>query len=76
MKDVNEIHCADCGKFILTEEKESACGNIKCVAGSYANWMYDLFGHGICYAVLSDGRNREHRCFSKERWYKNREFHI
>ena len=21
MKDINEIHCADCGKFILTEEK-------------------------------------------------------
>ena len=40
MKDINEIHCADCGKFILTEEKESACGNIKCVVGSYANGYY------------------------------------
>ena len=40
MSDINEIHCADCGKFILTEEKESACGNIKCVAGSYTNGYY------------------------------------
>ncbi len=36
-----DINCADCGKFILTEEKENATGNIKCVAGSYENGYYD-----------------------------------
>lgn len=41
MSDINEIHCADCGKYILTEEKEGICGNIKCVAGSYDDGYYD-----------------------------------
>jgi len=34
------INCAECGKFILTEEKERTTGNIKCVAGSYENGCY------------------------------------
>lgn len=40
MSDINEIHCADCGKFILTEEKEEPCGDIKCIAGSYDDGYY------------------------------------
>ena len=35
MSDINEIHCTDCGKFILTEEQKEPCGDIKCIAGSY-----------------------------------------
>ncbi len=35
-----DINCADCGKFILTEEKENVTGNIKCVTGSYADGYY------------------------------------
>ncbi len=38
-----DINCADCGKFILTEEKEKVTGNIKCVAGSYEDGYYN--GH-------------------------------
>lgn len=41
MNDINEIYCADCGKFILTEEQEYPCGDIKCIAGSYENGYYD-----------------------------------
>ena len=37
---INEIHCSDCGKFILTEEQEDICGDIKCIAGSYDNGYY------------------------------------
>jgi len=36
-----DINCADCGKFILTEERECICGNIKCAAGSYEDGFYD-----------------------------------
>ncbi len=36
-----DINCADCGRFIFTEEKESVTGNIKCVAGSYKDGYYD-----------------------------------
>lgn len=37
---INEIHCSDCGKFILTEEQEDICGDIKCIVGSYDNGYY------------------------------------
>lgn len=33
--------CADCGKFILSEERDRVCGDIKCVAGRYENGYYD-----------------------------------
>ncbi len=36
-----DINCADCGKFILTEVEENVTGNIKCVAGSYEDGYYD-----------------------------------
>lgn len=36
-----DISCVDCGKFILTEQKDHDTGNIKCVAGSYENGYYD-----------------------------------
>lgn len=36
-----DINCADCGNFILTEERETSVGNIKCVAGNYENGYYD-----------------------------------
>lgn len=36
-----DINCADCGNFILTEERETSAGNIRCVAGSYENGYYD-----------------------------------
>ncbi len=36
-----DINCADCGRFILAEEKESVTNNIKCVAGSYDDGYYD-----------------------------------
>lgn len=36
-----DIKCADCSKFILTEEKDSVTGNIKCVVGSYESGYYD-----------------------------------
>lgn len=36
-----DINCADCGKFILTEQKDPNTGDIKCVAGSYENGYYD-----------------------------------
>lgn len=36
-----DINCADCGKFILTEQKDSDTGNIKCIVGSYENGYYD-----------------------------------
>ena len=35
-----DIHCVKCGKFILTEEKDSPAGNINCVAGSYEAGYY------------------------------------
>lgn len=41
MSEQWDINCADCGKFILTEERESICGNIKCIAGSYYNGYYN-----------------------------------
>lgn len=41
MSDINEIHCADCGNFILTEEQKELCGDIKCIAGSYDDGYYD-----------------------------------
>ena len=41
MDEINEIRCVDCGKFVLTEVKESCCGNIKCIAGSYDDGYYD-----------------------------------
>lgn len=40
MSDTNEIYCIDCGKFILIEEKEEPCGDIRCIAGSYGNGYY------------------------------------
>lgn len=40
MSGINEIHCADYGKFILTEENEEPCGDIKCIAGSYDDGYY------------------------------------
>lgn len=36
-----DISCVDCGRFILTEQKDSATGDIKCVDGSYENGYYD-----------------------------------
>lgn len=36
-----DINCADCGKFILTEERQHIAGDIKCIAGSYENGFYD-----------------------------------
>lgn len=41
MSEINEIYCNDCEKFILTEEKEDICGDIKCIAGSYEDGYYD-----------------------------------
>ena len=41
-----------------------------CVAGSYANWMYDLFGHGICYVVFKTRKDRLFLWFSY-RWFWN-----
>lgn len=35
-----DINCADCGKFILTEEIECT-GDIKCIVGRYENGYYD-----------------------------------
>ena len=40
MSYINEIHCADCEKFILAEEQKEPCGDIKCIAGSYDNGYY------------------------------------
>ncbi len=40
MKEVNEIYCADCGKFILREER-NAENEIKCTFGSYDEVYYD-----------------------------------
>ena len=40
MSNINEIHCVDCGKFILAEEQKEPCGDIKCIAGSYDNGYY------------------------------------
>lgn len=41
MSYINEINCADCGKFILAEKQEEACGDIECIAGSYDDGYYD-----------------------------------
>lgn len=41
MSGFNKICCADCGKHLLTEEKEKISGRIKCVEGSYENGYYD-----------------------------------
>lgn len=35
------IVCCKCGKFILTEQRQSPGGNIKCIKGSYENGFYD-----------------------------------
>lgn len=35
-----DIHCAECGKFILTEERDRNTSDIKCVAGSYEDGYY------------------------------------
>lgn len=36
-----DINCVDCGKFILTEQKDPDTGDIKCVDGCYENGYYD-----------------------------------
>lgn len=36
-----DISCASCEKFLLTEARESVCGDIKRIAGSYENGYYD-----------------------------------
>lgn len=36
-----DIVCCKCGKFILTEQRISFAGNIKCVRGSYKDGFYD-----------------------------------
>lgn len=36
-----DICCFDCGKFILTKQKDVETGNIKCVSDSYENGYYD-----------------------------------
>lgn len=41
MSEKWDIRCADCDKYILTEEKECTGGSIKCVAGSHENGYYD-----------------------------------
>lgn len=41
MSEKWDIRCADCDKYILTEEKECTGGSIKCVAGSHENGFYD-----------------------------------
>lgn len=38
-----DITCTDCGKFILTEEREYPAGPIRCIAGSYEDGYYDEF---------------------------------
>ena len=30
-----DVHCTECGKFILTEKREHIGEDIKCIAGSY-----------------------------------------
>lgn len=35
------ISCADCGRFIFTEEREYVGADIKCIAGSYEKGFYD-----------------------------------
>ena len=37
----HDINCVDCGKFILTEEKERDIGDIKVTAGSYEDGCYE-----------------------------------
>lgn len=44
-----EINCVNCGKFILTEQKDID-GNIKCIAGNYKNGYYD--GKDDCFYCL------------------------
>lgn len=36
-----DINCCKCGKFILTEQRESFGGNIHCIKGSYDDGFYD-----------------------------------
>ena len=36
-----DITCCKCGKFILTEQRESFASDIKCVKGSYDDGFYD-----------------------------------
>lgn len=36
-----DINCIECGKYILTEQKNPKTGNIKCVEGSYENGYYN-----------------------------------
>lgn len=40
-KEQWNINCADCGRFIFTEERECVGGDIKCVAGSHDDGYYD-----------------------------------
>lgn len=41
MSEIYDINCTDCGKFILTEEQDSVCGDVKCISGSYEDGYYD-----------------------------------
>ena len=41
MSDINRITCVDCGKHIVTEEREHVGGKIKVIEGSYENGYYD-----------------------------------
>ena len=41
MNDINRITCVDCGKHIVTEEREHVGGKIKVIEGSYENGYYD-----------------------------------
>ena len=36
-----DVHCTECGKFILTEKREHIGEDIKCIAGSYKDGCYD-----------------------------------
>ena len=36
-----DINLVECGKFILTEQKDVDSGNIKNIAGSYENGYFD-----------------------------------
>ena len=41
MSDINRITCVDCGKHIVTEEREHVGGKIKVIEGSYEDGYYD-----------------------------------
>lgn len=36
-----DITCSRYGKFILTEQKQTVTGNIKCIIGSYEDGFYN-----------------------------------